>query len=55
MHTATVDPCVGDGDAKLWGDARNVQDRDLHQWFAADLFEHSGPGFRYLTQRELSQ
>jgi hypothetical protein len=42
LHTATVDTYVGDGDAKLWGDARNVQDTDLHERFADDLFEESG-------------
>ncbi len=42
LHTATVDPYVGEGDVKLWGDARNVQDRELHERFAEDLFEESG-------------
>lgn len=42
LHTATVDPHVGDGDAKLWGDVENVQDADLHQRFAEDLFAESG-------------
>lgn len=42
LHTATVDMYVGDGDAKLWGDARNVQDKDLHTRFADHLFEESG-------------
>jgi Pyridoxamine 5'-phosphate oxidase len=42
LHTATVDPYIGDGDAKLWGDARNVQDKDLHKRFADHLFEESG-------------
>ena len=42
LHTATIDPYVGDGDAKLWGEARNVQDRDLHKRFADQLFEESG-------------
>jgi hypothetical protein len=42
LHTATVDPHVGDGDAKVWGEARNVQDRDLHARFANDLFAESG-------------
>lgn len=39
LHTATVDPQVGDGDVKLWADAENLRDRDLHARFAADLFE----------------
>jgi hypothetical protein len=42
LHTATVDPSVGDGDAKLWGDAKNLQDRDLHERFANNLFEEAG-------------
>lgn len=42
LHTATVDPYVGDGDAKLWGDAQNLQDRKLHQRFADKLFEEAG-------------
>ena len=42
LHTATVDAYVGDGDAKLWGGARNVQDKDLHKRFADHLFAESG-------------
>jgi hypothetical protein len=42
LHTATVDPYVGDGDAKLWGEVRNLQDRDFHRRFAVDLFEQTG-------------
>ncbi len=42
LHTATIDTYVGDGDAKLWGDARNVQEKDLHERFADHLFEESG-------------
>ena len=42
LHTATVDPFVGDGDVKLWADARNLQDIAFHQRFADDLFEHTG-------------
>jgi nitroimidazol reductase NimA-like FMN-containing flavoprotein (pyridoxamine 5'-phosphate oxidase superfamily) len=42
LHTATVDPQVGDGDVKLFGKARNVQDPDLHEGFADDLFKESG-------------
>jgi hypothetical protein len=42
LHTATVDTYVGDGDAKVWGEARNVQDEDLHARFAQSLFEESG-------------
>lgn len=46
LHTATVDPYVGDGDAKVWGDARNVQDTDLHGRFAQHLFDESGMDLR---------
>lgn len=42
LHTATVDPHVGEGDVKLWGEAMNVQDRDLHRRFADKLFEETG-------------
>ena len=46
LHTATVDPYVGDGDAKLWGKVRNLQDEGLHQRFAAQLAEEGGPDLR---------
>ena len=46
LHTATVDPYVGDGDAKLWGVANNVRDKGLHERFAARLFEDGGPDVR---------
>lgn len=42
LHTATIDPHVGDGDAKLSGVARDIQDPDLHAGFAEDLFQESG-------------
>lgn len=42
LHTATVDPQVADGDAKLWGVAHDVDDRALHERFAAALFEETG-------------
>lgn len=42
LHTATVDPHVGDGDAKLWGEAVDLQDEELHRRFADDLFEQTG-------------
>lgn len=42
LHTATVDTEVSDGDAKLWGRANDVRDRELHQRFAVDLFEQTG-------------
>jgi hypothetical protein len=42
LHTATVDPYVGDGDVKLWGQVRNLRDAQLHERFANDLFAESG-------------
>jgi hypothetical protein len=46
LHTATVDPQVGDGDAKLWAVAVNLQDQDLHKRFAAQLYEETGMDLR---------
>ena len=46
LHTATVDPYVGDGDAKVWGNVRNVQDKGRHERFAAKLLEEGGPDLR---------
>lgn len=46
LHTATVDAYVGDGDAKLWGNADNRQDEALHERFAAMVFEGGGPDIR---------
>lgn len=46
LHTATVDPYVGDGDVKLWAEASNLQDKDFHDRFAEDLFERTGFDFR---------
>ena len=42
LHTATVDTQVGDGDAKVWGAVRNVQDEGLQRGWAEDLFAESG-------------
>jgi hypothetical protein len=42
LHTATVDPQVSDGDAKIWGVVNDVRDRELHQRFAAALFDETG-------------
>lgn len=42
LHTATVDTHVADGDAKLWGVVHDVQDPDLHQRFAENLFAETG-------------
>ena len=46
LHTATVDPYRGEGDAKLWGEVKNLQDRDLHQRFADNVREEGGPDLR---------
>jgi hypothetical protein len=46
LHTATVDTQVTDGDAKLWGTVRDLQDDALHQRFAADLFADIGLDLR---------
>jgi hypothetical protein len=46
LHTATVDPYVGEGDAKLWGTVRNVQDKNLHERFAANVLDDGGPDLR---------
>jgi len=42
LHTATVDTEVKEGDAKLWGMVRDVQDRQLHERWAEALFEETG-------------
>jgi hypothetical protein len=42
LHTATVDPHVADGDAKLWGRAVNNDDEAFHARWATDLFEATG-------------
>lgn len=42
LHTATVDPQVTDGDAKLWGVVRNLQDPELHRRFTDRLFADTG-------------
>lgn len=46
LHTATVDPYVSDGDAKLFGEVRNEQDPELHARFADQLFAGSGMDLR---------
>jgi hypothetical protein len=46
LHTATVDTEVADGDAKLWGSVRDLQDDALHQRFAEDLFADIGLDLR---------
>ncbi|MDQ6835188.1 MAG: pyridoxamine 5'-phosphate oxidase family protein [Actinomycetota bacterium] len=42
LHTATIDPEVKEGDAKLWGVVDDVQDKALHQRWAEALFEETG-------------
>jgi hypothetical protein len=42
LHTATVDTEVKDGDAKLWGVVNDVQDKVLHERYAAALYEDTG-------------
>lgn len=46
LHTATVDPHLGDGDAKVWGVVENVSDVGVHERFAEYLFEDSGLDLR---------
>lgn len=46
LHTATVDPHVGEGDAKLWGEVRNLRDPSLHARFAEQVVEGGGPDLR---------
>jgi hypothetical protein len=42
LHTASVDPHVSDGDAKVWGRAVNDRDQRLHKRFADELFAEAG-------------
>ncbi|GAB3205499.1 pyridoxamine 5'-phosphate oxidase family protein [Nocardia tengchongensis] len=42
LHTATVDTQVSDGDVKLFGTVRDVQDPELQRRWAEDLFAESG-------------
>jgi hypothetical protein len=42
LHTATIDPEVKEGDAKVWGVVEDVQDEELHQRYAEALFEETG-------------
>ncbi|MFC8528662.1 pyridoxamine 5'-phosphate oxidase family protein [Nocardia sp. NPDC057227] len=42
LHTATTDPMVGDGDAKLFGSVSDLPDRELHTRFAQHLFDETG-------------
>jgi hypothetical protein len=49
LHTATTDPHVSDGDAKLWGTVTDLQDPALHQRFATALYEATGMDLRGRT------
>lgn len=49
LHTATVDTMVSDGDAKLWGTARDVADPAVFERFAEHLFAESGMDLRGQT------
>src|SRR5579871_167241 len=42
LHTATTDPEVTDGDAKVWGVVEDVPDEALHARYAEALFEETG-------------
>jgi len=46
LHTATVDRHVSEGDVKLWGIADDVQDPELHQRFAKNLYAETGLDLR---------
>src|SRR6266550_7940329 len=38
LHTATVDTHVSDGDAKVWGVVRDVQDTERHSRYAEWMY-----------------
>ncbi len=42
LHTATADPEVTDGDAKLFGVVRDIRDEALHQRWAQSLYDDTG-------------
>ena len=42
LHTATIDPQVTDGDAKLWGVVYQVDDADLQRGWAEALYADTG-------------
>jgi hypothetical protein len=46
LHTATIDPNVSEGDAKVWGLVEHVNDEALHQRFAEELFDEIGLDLR---------
>lgn len=49
LHTATVDPHVTEGDAKVWGTVEDVKDDALHRRYAEALFEETGFDLRGRT------
>jgi hypothetical protein len=52
LHTATADPQVTEGDAKLWGTVQHVPDPALHDRYAAWLLERTGFDLRGATPFE---
>lgn len=46
LHTATADPQVTEGDAKVWGTVEDVQDAALHHRYAEALFQEIGLDLR---------
>ena len=42
LHTATVDTQVSEGDAKVWGVVRDVQDTELHGRYAEWMYSETG-------------
>lgn len=42
LHTATVDPEVRDGDAKVWGTVTDIADVAVHERYAQSLFDETG-------------
>lgn len=49
LHTATIDPNVGDGDVKIWAEARDFKDKSFHDGFLEDIYVTSGHDFRGQT------
>jgi hypothetical protein len=46
LHTATSDPHVSEGDAKVWGVVEDVADTGVHQQYADVLYEETGLDLR---------
>jgi hypothetical protein len=42
LHTATVDTGVSEGDAKVWGEVRDIQDTELQRRYADVLYAETG-------------